>query len=110
MCGYITAGNKRKVVGKNEEIEEYCIIRDWTRKVLHVVCGRIGNCDSLKVETEALLTGLWKLKRIKDRESVVEGDSSIVIGWCLGKGESSWQLTQLVHKIRDILSCVTIMF
>lgn len=54
--------------------------------------GPIERGDTIYVELMSLLEGLYMVKKRSFRESIIEGDSKMVIGWGSRKGAGSWRL------------------
>lgn len=61
-----------------------CVILDSKGEIVRIVAGPIGVGDSTKVEVMGLLMGVSKVHDIHMHVSLVEGDSSVVVGWGLG--------------------------
>lgn len=77
------------------------MVRDINSTVARVISGR--TCDSTKAEIVGLLMGLGKLRKMEAaRNCIVEGNSTMVIAWGMGKGEGSWQLAHVIYEIRDL--------
>lgn len=81
-----------------------CVIRDHSTKVLRVICGPLGICDSIKAKAMDLLLGLRELKKIGVIDCMVEDDSATIISWGLGKGDGSWCLASIIYEIRELIS------
>lgn len=53
----------------------------------------------------AHLMGPRELRKMDVHACIVEGDSTNVVGWGLGKGGGSWKLAHILYEIRE-LSCI----
>lgn len=81
-----------------------CVVLDHKGSIIRVICGPLRDCNSVKMETPALLFGLRELKAMGIRDCCVEGGCNMVIGWGEGIGNGSWQLAQFIYEIRELSS------
>lgn len=79
-----------------------CVIWDSKGEVVRIVAGPIGFADSTKAEVMNLLMGLKEICDLNMNVPLVEGDSSVVVGWGLGSSKGSWKYAQQIHEIRDL--------
>lgn len=72
-----------------------CMIQDHYSKVIRVICGPLGICDSVKAEAMALLLGLTDLKKIKVLDCVI--DLTTIISWVQGRvmARGVWPLSSM---------------
>lgn len=61
--------------------------------------------DSTKAEVMGLLMGLREVRDLHMYVTLVEGDSSVVVGWGLGSSSGSWKYSHFIHEIRQLASC-----
>lgn len=80
-----------------------CVIRDSMGEIVRVVAGSIGTADSTKVELMGLLMGLREVRNLQLHVPLIEGDSSVVVGWCSGRSWGSWKYAQQIHEIRELV-------
>lgn len=66
-----------------------CVLRDHGGSMVHVVCGPLGVCDTLKAEAMGFLMELREMKCMGVTCGKVEGDSKVIISWAKGKEEGS---------------------
>lgn len=85
-----------------------CVIRDSTVEIVRIVAGLVGFADSTKAEVMGLLMGLREIRDLKLKVALVEGDSSVVVGWGLGLSEGSWKYAQQIHEIRDLVAALKV--
>lgn len=85
--------------GNPRQVGFGCVLRDHSDKVVRVISGPLGMCDSTTAEAMGLLFGLRELKQLGIKDCVVEGNSMTVIRWEYGKGDGSWCLAQIVNEI-----------
>lgn len=78
------------------------VIRNSSSHVICVICGPLAKCESTKAETIGLLMDLQELKKMGAYGTMVEGDSSSVIGWGKGTGEGVWRLANFLNEIHDL--------
>lgn len=62
-----------------------CVLRDHLGKIIRVIYGPIGVCDSIMIEVMGLHMGLRELKRIGLYRCLGEGDFETVISWGMGQ-------------------------
>lgn len=51
------------------------MIQDSCSHVIQVICGPLGECDSMKTETLGLLMALQELTKMKACKTIIEDDS-----------------------------------
>lgn len=61
-----------------------CVVRDSNGVVIQAYAGPLGSCNALKVEIMGLLMGIRALCNLNASKSLIEGDSTVVIGWVKG--------------------------
>lgn len=78
------------------------MLKDYNGNVVHILFVPPRGSDSAKPKIIGLLMGLIELKSTRIEDCIVEGDSVVVIGWGLGKGNGSWKLAQLVYEVKEL--------
>lgn len=56
-----------------------CVVRDSDGKIVMTVAGPIGVADSTKAEAMGLLMGLREIRDLHSCDSLVEGDTVVVV-------------------------------
>jgi ribonuclease HI len=83
------------------------VIRDSGGNIIQLYAGSMGNSTNNAVEFGALELGLEILIRERMKNTIVEGDSTLVIniakklqnGTRVGKVQRHWHLAHSLHKI-----------
>lgn len=67
--------------------------------------GPILHGDSTKAEE----TGLHELKKLGVQENtLVEGDSKVMMGWAMAQSKGAWRFDNIMHEIQDLVSTMKI--
>lgn len=80
-----------------------CVIRDSVGEIVRIVASPIGITNSTKAELMGLLMGLREVRDLQLHVPLIEGNSSVVVGWGLSRSPGSWKYAQQVHEIRELV-------
>lgn len=84
------------------------VLRNHSGKIVRVVFGPSGDCDSTHAKVMGLLIGLRELKNLQLSGVLVAGDSEVIVDWGLGRGLGSWRLLPLLYEIRELVVALSI--
>ncbi|XP_077241568.1 uncharacterized protein LOC143882056 [Tasmannia lanceolata] len=79
------------------------IIRDTRGITIMSYSGPAGSCDANEAEARALLFGLKWYNLNSSAPLIIEGDSTNVVAWAIGKSKGPWRLQDILAEIRDLV-------
>lgn len=85
-----------------------CVTWDSQEEIVRIIVGPIGVADSTKAKVMGLLMGLQEVCDLHMYAILVEGDSSVVVGWGLSCSSGSWKYSYYIHEIRQVVDLLNI--